>query len=155
MEARGSTLVIQVSAGTTITRRQYGPLTLRSPSQSMVASYYNPYWELSLEKSCFASKLALHKAGRSKRDFECRSSIQENKSSVDTESGSGNPLQRKRLAVFVSGGGSNFRAIHGATIEGSIYGDVTVLITDKPSMFFCFDCFESFEGNEIVFILFN
>ncbi|KAG1342743.1 phosphoribosylglycinamide formyltransferase, chloroplastic [Cocos nucifera] len=131
MEALVSTLGIQVSSGTNITRRQYGTLTLRSPSPSMVSSCYIPYWELSLEKSCFASKLALHETGRSKRDFECRGSIQEDKSSVETEGGSGTPLRRKKLAVFVSGGGSNFRAIHEATVEGSIYGDVTVLVTDK------------------------
>lgn len=155
MEALVSTLGIRVSSGTNITGRQYGPLTLRSASRSMVSSCYIPYWELSLGKSCFASNLALHKAGRSKRDFECRSGIQENKSSVEPEGGSGTPLRRKGLAVFVSGGGSNFRAIHEATVEGSIYGDVTVLVTDKPSMFFFFDYFESFKGNEIVAVVFN
>lgn len=38
---------------------------------------------------------------------------------------------RKRLAVFVSGGGSNFKAIHAATLNGSILGDVVVLVTNK------------------------
>ncbi|XP_010936789.1 phosphoribosylglycinamide formyltransferase, chloroplastic [Elaeis guineensis] len=150
MEALGSTLGIQVSSGTNITRRQYGPLTLRSPSRSMVSSCYIAYWELRLERSCFASKLALHKTARSMTDFECRSSIQEDKSSVQTKSGSGTPLRRKKLAVFVSGGGSNFRAIHEATVEGSIYGDVTVLVTDKPS---CGGA-EYARDNEIPVILF-
>ncbi|XP_008799339.1 phosphoribosylglycinamide formyltransferase, chloroplastic [Phoenix dactylifera] len=150
MEALGSTLGIQVSSGTNITRRQYGLSTLRSPSQSVVSSCSIPYWELSLEKSCFASKLASHKAERSKGDFECRNTIQENKSSVETEDGSGTPLRRKRLAVFVSGGGSNFRAIHEATVEGSVYGHVTVLVTDKPS---CGGA-EHARDNEIPVILF-
>jgi len=40
--------------------------------------------------------------------------------------------RRKRLAVFVSGGGSNFRAIHEAALAGEVHGDVVALVTDKP-----------------------
>ncbi|KAG2572169.1 hypothetical protein PVAP13_7KG152400 [Panicum virgatum] len=40
--------------------------------------------------------------------------------------------RRKRLAVFVSGGGSNFRAIHEAALAGEVRGDVVALVTDKP-----------------------
>ncbi|GLJ48417.1 hypothetical protein SUGI_1021950 [Cryptomeria japonica] len=40
---------------------------------------------------------------------------------------------RKKLAVFVSGAGSNFRALHQAALNDLIYGDITVLVTDKPS----------------------
>ncbi|KAL6553190.1 Phosphoribosylglycinamide formyltransferase (GART) [Orobanche gracilis] len=40
-------------------------------------------------------------------------------------------LRRKNLAVFVSGGGSNFRSIHEATLDGSVHGNVVVLVTNK------------------------
>ncbi|XP_022155077.1 phosphoribosylglycinamide formyltransferase, chloroplastic [Momordica charantia] len=40
-------------------------------------------------------------------------------------------IRRKKLAVFVSGGGSNFRSIHEASLEGSINGDIVVLVTNK------------------------
>lgn len=40
-------------------------------------------------------------------------------------------VRRKKLAVFVSGGGSNFRAIHEASKRGSLHGDVLVLVTNK------------------------
>ncbi|KAL0300871.1 UNVERIFIED_CONTAM: Phosphoribosylglycinamide formyltransferase, chloroplastic [Sesamum radiatum] len=40
-------------------------------------------------------------------------------------------LRRKNLAVFVSGGGSNFRSIYEATLDGSVHGDVVVLVTSK------------------------
>ncbi|KAJ9182581.1 hypothetical protein P3X46_006562 [Hevea brasiliensis] len=40
-------------------------------------------------------------------------------------------LQRKKLAVFVSGGGSNFKSIHQACLQGSVHGDVVVLVTNK------------------------
>ncbi|CAO2833848.1 unnamed protein product [Amaranthus hypochondriacus] len=40
-------------------------------------------------------------------------------------------LNGKRLAVFVSGGGSNFKALHAATLNGLILGDVVVLVTNK------------------------
>ncbi|KAL9262066.1 Phosphoribosylglycinamide formyltransferase, chloroplastic-like protein [Drosera capensis] len=38
---------------------------------------------------------------------------------------------RKKLAVFVSGGGSNFRAIHEATVDGEVNGDVVLVVTNK------------------------
>ncbi|KAL9248051.1 hypothetical protein vseg_021414 [Gypsophila vaccaria] len=50
--------------------------------------------------------------------------------SADVEN-SGSKSRRKKLAVFVSGGGSNFKAIHEATRNGSVLGDVVVLVTSK------------------------
>ncbi|KAL9659164.1 hypothetical protein QQ045_028252 [Rhodiola kirilowii] len=38
----------------------------------------------------------------------------------------------KRLAVFVSGGGSNFRSIYEASFDGYVNGEVVVLVTTKP-----------------------
>ncbi|KAK7286602.1 hypothetical protein RJT34_21713 [Clitoria ternatea] len=40
-------------------------------------------------------------------------------------------VRKKKLAVFVSGGGSNFRSIHEASKWGSLHGDVHVLVTNK------------------------
>ncbi|CAI5497508.1 unnamed protein product [Closterium sp. Naga37s-1] len=40
--------------------------------------------------------------------------------------------RRARLAVFVSGGGSNFKAIHAACADGRVNGDVVVVVSDKP-----------------------
>ena len=42
----------------------------------------------------------------------------------DAQRSEGSPLPR--LAVFVSGGGSNFRAIHAAILDGRIKADVAV-----------------------------
>ena len=42
-----------------------------------------------------------------------------------------NGVRRKKLAVFVSGGGSNFRSIHEASLGGSVHGDIVVLVTNK------------------------
>ncbi|KAF3781226.1 Phosphoribosylglycinamide formyltransferase [Nymphaea thermarum] len=42
-------------------------------------------------------------------------------------------LKRKRVAVFVSGGGSNFKSLHQAMIQDRIHGEVVVVVTDKPS----------------------
>ncbi|KAL0695869.1 hypothetical protein Bca4012_063049 [Brassica carinata] len=39
--------------------------------------------------------------------------------------------RRKKLAVFVSGGGSNFKKIHEGCIGGSVNGDVVLLVTNK------------------------
>ncbi|KAL8103290.1 phosphoribosylglycinamide formyltransferase, chloroplastic [Apium graveolens] len=40
-------------------------------------------------------------------------------------------IGRKKLAVFVSGGGSNFRAIYEAILDGRINGDIVVLVASK------------------------
>ncbi|RRT39761.1 hypothetical protein B296_00054967 [Ensete ventricosum] len=56
------------------------------------------------------------------------------KSYVATDNTSRSLIQRKRLAVFVSGEGSNFKAIHEAAKEGLVHGDITILVTDKPGL---------------------
>lgn len=43
-------------------------------------------------------------------------------------------VKKKKLAVFVSGGGSNFRSIHEACVAGSVHGEVVVLVTNKGGM---------------------
>lgn len=49
-----------------------------------------------------------------------------------------NEVRRKKLAVFVSGGGSNFRSIHEASLRGSIHGHISVLVTNKRGYFSVF-----------------
>lgn len=44
--------------------------------------------------------------------------------------------RRKKLAVFVSGGGSNFKKIHEGCIGGSVKGDVVLLVTNKKGISF-------------------
>eukprot|EP00892_Ulva_mutabilis_P006985 jgi/Ulvmu1/4659/UM002_0390.1 len=39
----------------------------------------------------------------------------------------------KRLGIFVSGGGSNFRAIHESCLSGRIKGSIVVVVTDVPT----------------------
>ncbi|XP_051177094.1 phosphoribosylglycinamide formyltransferase, chloroplastic isoform X1 [Lolium perenne] len=52
--------------------------------------------------------------------------------SAAIDSGAGCSGVSKRLAVFVSGGGSNFRSVHEAALGGKVNGHVAVLVTDKP-----------------------
>ncbi|KDP39217.1 hypothetical protein JCGZ_00974 [Jatropha curcas] len=40
-------------------------------------------------------------------------------------------IKRKKLAVFVSGGGSNFKSVHEACIQGSVHGDVVAVVTNR------------------------
>lgn len=54
---------------------------------------------------------------------------------ISNHGGSPLAIKRKKLAVFVSGGGSNFRSIHEACIDGSIHGDIAVLVTNKRGVF--------------------
>ncbi|KAL2611667.1 hypothetical protein R1flu_023359 [Riccia fluitans] len=55
---------------------------------------------------------------------------------------------RSRLAVFLSGGGSNFRALHASTLSNSIFGDIVAVVSDKPG---CKGCEYSRESNIPVF----
>ncbi|KAJ6824168.1 phosphoribosylglycinamide formyltransferase, chloroplastic-like isoform X1 [Iris pallida] len=77
----------------------------------------------SLEKAWLASELAMEKPRNRGTGFKCR----------NCAPGAGtSAIRRKKLAVFVSGGGSNFRSVHEASIGGLVHGDVAVLVTDKP-----------------------
>ncbi|KAL0321090.1 UNVERIFIED_CONTAM: Phosphoribosylglycinamide formyltransferase, chloroplastic [Sesamum radiatum] len=70
----------------------------------------------------------------SKTNIQCRSSVErrDRQGLPDVEEEKPKPkLRRKNLAVFVSGGGSNFRSIYEATLDGSVHGDVVVLVTSK------------------------
>lgn len=68
---------------------------------------------------------------RSVRRLPCKNSVEKVSNLVPEKEGSKSWVKRKRLAVFVSGGGSNFRSINQACIEGSVNGDVVVLVTNK------------------------
>ncbi|CAH8257737.1 unnamed protein product [Arabidopsis lyrata] len=50
---------------------------------------------------------------------------------AEVDDGSRDEPRRKKLAVFVSGGGSNFRKIHEGCSDGSVNGDVVLLVTNK------------------------
>lgn len=64
--------------------------------------------------------------------MQCGSNLEQG--AVTTEGGNTRAQVRpKRLAIFVSGGGSNFRSIHEASIQGSVHGDVSVLVTNKSN----------------------
>ncbi|KAL0918202.1 hypothetical protein M5K25_010196 [Dendrobium thyrsiflorum] len=82
-------------------------------------------------KVCSYGNVTLRKQGGALEVLQCRNSLSEAGSSLEEKYGSGSSV-RKNLAVFVSGGGSNFRSIHNASINGLIHGDVVVLVTDKP-----------------------
>ncbi|XP_042491773.1 phosphoribosylglycinamide formyltransferase, chloroplastic [Macadamia integrifolia] len=82
-------------------------------------------------KTHFFSKLVSQKVGTRKR-LECRNAVEVVGDLTESGKVSMNDVRRKKLAVFVSGGGSNFRSIHEATVQGSVHGDVVVLVTNKP-----------------------
>ena len=54
---------------------------------------------------------------------------------INEDSSPSSSTQRKRLAVFVSGGGSNLRAIHAATLDGRVDADVVVREEEKEEFF--------------------
>ncbi|KAG9141600.1 hypothetical protein Leryth_022370, partial [Lithospermum erythrorhizon] len=59
-------------------------------------------------------------------------SIKSKSSSVVVEEGLEKIVKKKKLGVFVSGGGSNFRPINQAILDGDVNGELVVLVTNKP-----------------------
>lgn len=87
---------------------------------------------------CHRAFIFISQRARRRKRIECRNNAAE---LVDVTSGEDltSGVRRKKLAVFVSGGGSNFRSIHEASLRGSIHGDIVVLVTNKPGivLFLC------------------
>ncbi|KAG8365366.1 hypothetical protein BUALT_Bualt18G0097200 [Buddleja alternifolia] len=67
----------------------------------------------------------------SKRNLQCRNSVDKVEYNKGVSDKPKAKIRRKNLAVFVSGGGSNFRSIYEATLNGSVHGGVVVLVTNK------------------------
>lgn len=65
------------------------------------------------------------------KKLECKTSTERDKYFTGAEEVTGPGVRRKKLAVFVSGGGSNFRSIHEAILGGTVHGDIVVLVTNK------------------------
>ncbi|KAF3650015.1 Phosphoribosylglycinamide formyltransferase, chloroplastic [Capsicum annuum] len=55
----------------------------------------------------------------------------ESEGSTVLDDGVSKQVRKKKLAVFVSGGGSNFKSIYEATADGIVHGVVVVLVTNK------------------------
>jgi len=70
----------------------------------------------------------------SRKKVWCSSSSDAADSSKELEVKAPVTGRRKKLAVFVSGGGSNFKSIQEASKRGSLHGDVVVLVTNKSGM---------------------
>ncbi|KAL0353272.1 UNVERIFIED_CONTAM: Phosphoribosylglycinamide formyltransferase, chloroplastic [Sesamum angustifolium] len=100
---------------------------LAAPFLSEVGS---PKWvsmkcDCSFHSDTLPTKTNSQRCRNSAQKAECKgiSDVEEDKPKAKT--------RRKNLAVFVSGGGSNFRSIHEATLTGSVNGDIVVLVTNK------------------------
>ncbi|DBA95059.1 TPA: hypothetical protein ACH3X1_002572 [Trebouxia sp. C0004] len=68
-----------------------------------------------------------HCGRSSRRSLVCQASLHAAAASISVRS-----QQPAKLAVFVSGGGSNFRAIHDAILSGHIHAQIAVVVSDAP-----------------------
>ncbi|WMV53050.1 hypothetical protein MTR67_046435 [Solanum verrucosum] len=112
---------------------------------SPIQNQKNPFFQILLKPSSSSNNLILKgvflkphvsfspKNFPSKEFFQCRNCLQRTEREATTvpDSGVNKELRKKKLAVFVSGGGSNFRSIYEATLEGTVHGEVAVLVTNK------------------------
>ncbi|XP_048447028.1 phosphoribosylglycinamide formyltransferase, chloroplastic-like [Pyrus x bretschneideri] len=94
-----------------------------SSSSSSTASFAQSHRWVSFKARPLSTKLI---QCRNTADTE-RAEVVVSSDKQDLTSG----IRRKKLAVFVSGGGSNFRSIHEACLNGFILGDVVVLVASK------------------------
>ncbi|GFY91692.1 formyl transferase [Actinidia rufa] len=99
-------------------------LSSSSPSSSQIVSpnrvSFKTLYPISSKSESFINRL------------QCRNSSHELKTVSDDIEDPRTGIRRKNLAVFVSGGGSNFRSIHEAVLRGLVHGDIAVLVTNKP-----------------------
>lgn len=114
-----------------------------SQSITQVPSIYDPRKELSLSAHRYSNWghfkirnfFTKQSVGCSFRRLECINSVEKVKGddfvAADKETDNRAGIRKKNLAVFVSGGGSNFKSIHEGCVNRSIHGDVAVLVTNK------------------------
>nr|XP_018675888.1 PREDICTED: phosphoribosylglycinamide formyltransferase, chloroplastic-like isoform X2 [Musa acuminata subsp. malaccensis] len=132
MDALGSIIGTRLPSPTNFINMSSRCMTIRLASQDALSRCSVTYRSHILAKASPPSKVVLQKAGSKYQGLGCRCSASETVSCMTNDHTSQKSTQRKRLAVFVSGGGSNFKAIHEATKQGLVHGDITVLVTDKP-----------------------
>ncbi|BFG27388.1 hypothetical protein CerSpe_136620 [Prunus speciosa] len=99
---------------------------LSSSSSSSSASFAQSQKWVSFKACPSISQSAL-----SGKVFQCRNSGERIEFLAYDKEDLGSGIRQKKLAVFVSGGGSNFRSIHEACLRGSIHGDIVVVVTSK------------------------
>ncbi|WOL17930.1 phosphoribosylglycinamide formyltransferase, chloroplastic [Canna indica] len=131
MEAFGSSIGVMAPSPSNSINPLPKCVTSRSASFGVASSCLVPYQRQILSRTS-TLKVMLQKVRREKQSLACRSSCSEMENYVATKKTSQSLTQRKKLAVFVSGGGSNFRSIHEATKGGLVHGDISILVTDKP-----------------------
>lgn len=118
-------------ASSSVPSNQIPIKSLFNPRMS-TTSFLSNFQSLSLKTcSCYPSDLVI-----TKKNLMVRNSIQNSQSNVVAYTGNDliANIRKKNLAVFVSGGGSNFRSLHEATVSGSVHGDIVVLVTNKPGI---------------------
>lgn len=117
-------------ASSSIPSNQNNPTkTLFNPRLS-TTSFLSNIQSLSLKTcSCYPSNVVV-----TKKSLIVRDSLHNLQSDVVADTGNDliANIRKKILAVFVSGGGSNFRSLHEATVAGSVHGDIALLVTNKP-----------------------
>ncbi|KAD2394412.1 hypothetical protein E3N88_41389 [Mikania micrantha] len=107
--------------------RFYVELVLQFPMRSTIAT--SQFKSQSLKARDFNDLLPL--VGLKKRLSKCVSNDGGLATSFDEGRSLENGARTKNLAVFVSGGGSNFRALRQATLKGDVNGSFVVLVTNK------------------------
>ncbi|KAG6512528.1 hypothetical protein ZIOFF_030649 [Zingiber officinale] len=133
MEALASSIRIILSSPPGFMESSPKCLVLRSASRDASSSCLGLKQRQTLKKTSSFNGV-LQKADRKNLGFECRCDASETENYVEMKKTSGSSARRKRLAVFVSGGGSNFRSIHEAIKGKLVHGDISVLVTDKPGL---------------------
>ncbi|XAR64771.1 Phosphoribosylglycinamide formyltransferase [Bertholletia excelsa] len=101
-----------------------------SPSSS--SSSFSSWIIVSKQFSPKTPYLLLSKIVSPKNKILFRNSLRKIKAVSGNGEEKANGVRKKKLAVFVSGGGSGFQSIHEAILRGTVHGDIVVLVTDKP-----------------------
>ncbi|XP_028791542.1 phosphoribosylglycinamide formyltransferase, chloroplastic [Neltuma alba] len=129
MEVRN--LLLAVCPDLSVPLDRYGKQSCLIKSPQLPSSSYCSFIQFQKLASKGACNCITYKVS-SRKKIECSGNLERGVFTTEASNLSAQ-VRRKKLAVFVSGGGSNFRSIHEASIKGSIHGDVSVLVTNKSN----------------------
>lgn len=103
--------------------------TLSTPYKQRIQQtgwYARPQWQL----RCRSSQES--QGGKTLLERSSMETRVEERGKEENEVVKDDGFLRSKLAVFVSGGGSNFRALHTACLTNTVYGNIAVVVSDKP-----------------------
>lgn len=112
--------------------RLSSPSPAKTPKLSLFQTHNSSYFPSNIQRVSLKTQFSLTSLSSSPKKGSSTVKAVETETVSTPRNDSNATIRKKNLAVFVSGGGSNFRSIHEAAAQGTVHGEVVVLVTNKP-----------------------